>query len=170
MRSAVFKPTVPSTAWPAVQPDSNEMNRKVHPILSTQVDTNNRHKTIQELPMTRSADDEYGIEAINDFDILRLAEQAEQGDSNEDDHIDDPQPVRNQYFKSNSGAKSAITIASTSGGNERQPARLPNGRYKCKHFCKDKTRCKHLCCREGLDEPPKVGKKFRKDNNSNVRC
>ncbi|KIY42928.1 P-loop containing nucleoside triphosphate hydrolase protein [Fistulina hepatica ATCC 64428] len=25
---------------------------------------------------------------------------------------------------------------------------------RCNHTCKDKTKCRHLCCRDGLDEPP----------------
>ncbi|CAE6450387.1 unnamed protein product [Rhizoctonia solani] len=32
--------------------------------------------------------------------------------------------------------------------------RLPNGNYACHHKCKDKTACRHLCCREGLFRPP----------------
>ncbi|KAJ0425170.1 Sec63 Brl domain-containing protein [Aspergillus carlsbadensis] len=39
------------------------------------------------------------------------------------------------------------------------PQRLKNGRWACNHKCKDKSACKHLCCREGLDNPPKAGKK-----------
>ncbi|CCO27592.1 hypothetical protein BN14_01576 [Rhizoctonia solani AG-1 IB] len=32
--------------------------------------------------------------------------------------------------------------------------RLPNGNYACHHKCKDKTSCRHICCREGLVKPP----------------
>ncbi|KAG8728996.1 Sec63, partial [Ceratobasidium sp. 428] len=32
--------------------------------------------------------------------------------------------------------------------------RLPNGNYACQHKCKDKTSCRHICCREGLPKPP----------------
>ncbi|KAI9806600.1 MAG: hypothetical protein M1825_006057 [Sarcosagium campestre] len=35
---------------------------------------------------------------------------------------------------------------------------LPNGKWPCNHRCKDKTTCKHLCCRHGLDRPPKSSK------------
>ncbi|OKL61605.1 hypothetical protein UA08_03771 [Talaromyces atroroseus] len=41
----------------------------------------------------------------------------------------------------------------TNGG---QPVLLDNGKYKCNHKCKDKSTCKHFCCREGLDKPPKL--------------
>ncbi|KAG8717082.1 Sec63 [Ceratobasidium sp. 394] len=32
--------------------------------------------------------------------------------------------------------------------------RLSNGNYACQHKCKDKTACRHICCREGLPKPP----------------
>ncbi|KAI0310640.1 Sec63 Brl domain-containing protein, partial [Amylostereum chailletii] len=39
------------------------------------------------------------------------------------------------------------------------PQKLPNGKYMCNHTCKDKTACRHLCCREGLDKPPATNKR-----------
>ncbi|RAO68915.1 uncharacterized protein BHQ10_004927 [Talaromyces amestolkiae] len=44
---------------------------------------------------------------------------------------------------------------------ELQPVMLENGKYNCNHKCKDKSTCKHFCCREGLDKPPKVHKNAR---------
>ena len=53
------------------------------------------------------------------------------------------------------------------------PMQLDNGKWACNHKCKDKTayvrsrselsladdpRCKHLCCREGVEKPPKPPK------------
>ncbi|GAA5908363.1 hypothetical protein JCM6882_007914, partial [Rhodosporidiobolus microsporus] len=36
-----------------------------------------------------------------------------------------------------------------------EPRQRPDGKYDCNHACHDKTSCKHLCCREGLDKPPR---------------
>ncbi|KAF9052836.1 hypothetical protein BJ165DRAFT_1339967 [Panaeolus papilionaceus] len=33
----------------------------------------------------------------------------------------------------------------------------------CNHTCKDKTTCRHLCCREGLEDPPKTKKNSQID-------
>jgi ATP-dependent DNA helicase HFM1/MER3 len=41
-----------------------------------------------------------------------------------------------------------------------QPRRLDNGKWACNHACKDKKACKHLCCREGVDKPPKAPKNW----------
>ncbi|KAH6918431.1 Sec63 Brl domain-containing protein [Coprinopsis sp. MPI-PUGE-AT-0042] len=35
-----------------------------------------------------------------------------------------------------------------------QPVLLPNGAYECNHPCKDKTACRHYCCKHGLEKPP----------------
>jgi ribosomal protein L37AE/L43A len=61
--------------------------------------------------------------------------------------------------------------------SQEQPIQLPSGKWACNHRCKDKTtsgswypvthittlltrnRCKHFCCRDGLDKPPKFNKK-----------
>ncbi|OJJ49132.1 hypothetical protein ASPZODRAFT_157591 [Penicilliopsis zonata CBS 506.65] len=43
--------------------------------------------------------------------------------------------------------------------DESEQTRLENGKWACNHKCKDKTVCKHFCCRDGLDKPPKQSKK-----------
>ncbi|GKZ45637.1 sec63 [Aspergillus brasiliensis] len=52
-------------------------------------------------------------------------------------------------------------------------AKLENGRWSCNHRCRDKTTCKHLCCRDGLEKPPKANKKrpgdTDKDNGKKTR-
>ncbi|KAI2816879.1 hypothetical protein CBS115989_6503 [Aspergillus niger] len=45
-----------------------------------------------------------------------------------------------------------------------EAVRLDNGRWACNHRCKDKTRCKHFCCRDGLEKPPKANKKRSGDD------
>ncbi|KAL3475467.1 Sec63 Brl domain-containing protein [Aspergillus californicus] len=49
--------------------------------------------------------------------------------------------------------------AKNNSGIDIEPARLENGQWECGHKCKDKTSCKHLCCREGLAHPPKISRK-----------
>lgn len=39
------------------------------------------------------------------------------------------------------------------------PKQWPDGRWECQHSCKDKTACKHLCCRDGLEDKPRLSKK-----------
>lgn len=51
-----------------------------------------------------------------------------------------------------------------SGAETWQPIRLRNGRWACNHKCKDKRHCKHDCCRDGTDKPPKPPKASRDSN------
>ncbi|KAF2104045.1 hypothetical protein NA57DRAFT_70256 [Rhizodiscina lignyota] len=45
-----------------------------------------------------------------------------------------------------------------SDNNEREPKKLPNGNWECNHRCKDKTKCGHACCKEGMNKKPKPPK------------
>ncbi|KAL4779306.1 Sec63 Brl domain-containing protein [Aspergillus varians] len=58
----------------------------------------------------------------------------------------------------NEGTKSSV-IAKSNGDVDREPETPENGRWACNHKCKDKTSCKHYCCREGLSNPPKIARK-----------
>lgn len=40
--------------------------------------------------------------------------------------------------------------------HEQEAPRLPNGNFQCRHRCK--ASCRHLCCREGLPNPPATDK------------
>lgn len=42
---------------------------------------------------------------------------------------------------------------------ERPYKKRPDGKYECNHPCKDKFKCRHYCCKEGLPEPPRSQKK-----------
>ncbi|GAA5951948.1 hypothetical protein JCM21900_000099 [Sporobolomyces salmonicolor] len=41
-------------------------------------------------------------------------------------------------------------------GGVDQARKRADGKFECNHACGDKTKCKHLCCREGLDKAPRT--------------
>lgn len=45
-----------------------------------------------------------------------------------------------------------------------EPRRLPNGNWECAHKCKDRQKCKHLCCKEGTGSKPKSKKPKMNDS------
>ncbi|EMD38220.1 hypothetical protein CERSUDRAFT_48078, partial [Gelatoporia subvermispora B] len=57
--------------------------------------------------------------------------------------------VSHQSFKGAETRATQVSAFHTAG----VPKRLPNGKYECNHTCKDKTKCLHLCCREGIAKP-----------------
>ncbi|CAE6422876.1 unnamed protein product [Rhizoctonia solani] len=51
-------------------------------------------------------------------------------------------------------SKESSAILDKKATSRAMKTRLPNGNYACHHKCKDKTSCRHICCREGLTKPP----------------
>ncbi|KAL2840557.1 Sec63 Brl domain-containing protein [Aspergillus pseudoustus] len=81
---------------------------------------------------------------------------------NKGDSMAHPSGPKKTVTRSNSTrnecAKPSV-IAESISVLSHEPSKLENGRWACNHKCKDKSACKHLCCREGLDNPPKAGRK-----------
>jgi ATP-dependent DNA helicase HFM1/MER3 len=92
---------------------------------------------------------------------------------NDIDFSSDPKP-KDIMARTESSRKGTTKPSGPAQNNG--PEKLENGRWACNHKCKDKStcvpqsfepslkptnyrRCKHFCCREGLDNPPKAGKK-----------
>lgn len=171
MRQAIFKPTVPSTAWPKVQEVGKLRKEKQaqfmdHFVSGSGSNARQHGRAISE--------DEYGLNTIGDSEILKAVEDADQY---ERDEVADPISQNGPSTQIASKSQSKRPLAQISEPNPSAPEKLSNGRYKCKHACKDKTKCKHLCCREGLDRPPKDSKKGQKANEpptqhniTNVKC
>ncbi|KAF2239234.1 P-loop containing nucleoside triphosphate hydrolase protein [Viridothelium virens] len=121
-----------------------------------------RRKTRMERPNTskprsRNGLDEFGDGDIADSDLIQAAA------ANSDFvHIDKLEQQHHSQERSapTTGSKRRKIDQGRPATHFQQnpPARLDNGRWPCKHRCKDKMVCKHLCCREGLDAPPKVSK------------
>jgi ATP-dependent DNA helicase HFM1/MER3 len=105
-----------------------------------------------------NASDDFGDDGIDDEELVR----AMHGDL-EFEHIDNfPNPTdastRKNTVKNKltSKAKNQSKTGNTSTDDDTQePLQLSNGKWACKHACKDKNACKHLCCKEGMDKPPK---------------
>ncbi|KAI9770420.1 MAG: Sec63 [Geoglossum simile] len=93
-------------------------------------DENPRFRTAREV--YQGDEDEFGDGDINDSDLVIAA-----GDL-EFEHID----------REIGSDEDSYT-----------PRKLENGKWACNHRCKDKTKCKHMCCRDGLDKPGKQPRK-----------
>lgn len=111
-------------------------------------------------PDKKNAPDEFGSDDIDDQDIIAVASKAET--STPDELVND-------------GFVDVDTFDVPSDQDERaidddapfNPVQLPCGKWQCKHACssgikkRDKP-CKHRCCHEGLEKPPKPPVKSRK--------
>jgi ATP-dependent DNA helicase HFM1/MER3 len=92
-------------------------------------------------------DDELVQAALGDLDFDHIENY-----SNPTDAITRKSTSKNNKAKGKGVAK---PTEKTNEENDNEPRQLENGKWACNHKCKDKDICKHLCCREGTDKPPK---------------
>ncbi|KAJ5190289.1 uncharacterized protein N7498_009274 [Penicillium cinerascens] len=181
-RQAEVHPDVPSHLFPAKPKEAkNTGNVQKLPEDITQVQSQklfeNNHKNRKEF-------DDFDGDDLQLDDFLTAAQRRERAKKSprpteyQVDEMDwlsigsTPSPRR---LPETSKAKTGDWIAGMGSLDEEEsgPVRLPNGNWACNHKCKDKTRyehnkdlnncaytnsCKHFCCRDGLEKPPKPSK------------
>ncbi|KAJ7685543.1 P-loop containing nucleoside triphosphate hydrolase protein [Mycena polygramma] len=99
-----------------------------------------------------------------DLDMEGLEDDPDFWNMDVDEHGDEivPPPVIRDLTKPRAkkdGPSATKSSAKDVKDSSDSPKKLANGNYKCNHPCKDKTKCRHMCCRDGLAEPPKQPKK-----------
>jgi hypothetical protein len=147
MRSAILQPDVPSHVFPTSKTTESSNVRPGKPVSKR---ASSKAKPGSKRRASETGFDEFNDAGINDDD-LALAENG--GFENIDDFDDEPRPSA-----STSRKKQGTSTAHDEEITTHEPRQLANGKWACNHNCKDKTSCKHLCCREGLDKKPKPPK------------
>ena len=148
MRHVVLKPEIPPAAFPLPKVAEDADTTAVSPTVTASAP---KRRTSSNKSRKRSFEsDEFNDDGLDDADLAALAPKEAEGyiDIDEFDDGGRKQP-QNKKQKTN---------VTTTGDDEYEPQQLPNGKWACKHACKDKTLCKHFCCREGLDKKPKPPK------------
>ncbi|KAH8730738.1 nucleotide-sugar transporter-domain-containing protein [Phaeosphaeriaceae sp. PMI808] len=150
LRGATVKPQIAPSMFPGsnspepdVQQQSNTSRRRAEPV-----------KTVRK---RSNKSDDFGDDEIDDDELVR----ASIGDM-EFEHIEDFENpadtiMRRHTAKTKSGKTKIQTITAIAEIEDMNldPVQLANGKWACKHACKDKNACKHLCCKQGMDKPPK---------------
>lgn len=154
MRHASIKPEIPASSFPppktALEMDSQRVIASHAP--------NRAKRRAEAAPLRDMAEcsvDEFEDSSIDDSDLML----AGNGDfASIDDFEESVQPAFKCVDRTSKQQKAAAapTVA------DWEPRQLENGKWACNHACKDKTACKHLCCREGLDKQPKPPKSKEK--------
>ncbi|KAJ8700486.1 ATP-dependent DNA helicase MER3 [Pleurotus ostreatus] len=104
--------------------------------------------TVNTRPLTAVEQDLVGLDDDPDFWNMAI----------DDDEKEDLKPavVKDLTRDRTSGQQ---PNPSPSKAPDTPPKKMPNGKYQCNHTCKDKSKCRHLCCREGMEEPPNLKKR-----------
>ncbi|GLA79446.1 ATP-dependent DNA helicase MER3 [Aspergillus tubingensis] len=170
MRSAQLKPDLPASLFPSqLDPPSDVVSERPKPNISRRRsnDTSQTKSVARNINIWDSDDLSFGDFLENDQAenwscVNKLPQSPE----------DKAQLPRNTSKGPNQSNNQIVeTVVAV---------RLENGRWACNHRCKDKTtyyndpmskgkqliasRCKHLCCREGLEKPPKANMKRSGDD------
>ena len=153
MQSASLHPTVPSIAWPDNVDEVG--NTQGHPTVNrvppSSKPSMNMARKRNDDPRVTEPVDEFGDDDIADDDMVQALNSR---------IVESPRteslPVKRAVL-----SQSAVLRKEqpTPASQQWQPKILPNGKWACNHRCKDKKVCKHLCCREGSDKPPKQSTK-----------
>lgn len=85
------------------------------------------------------------------------------------DFDDNPSQENKRNIDANaSRGKEEIDLCGPEVGEPETNEQLPNGNYVCRHRCGDKKKCKHFCCRDGLEKPPKSLKRKRSIKDADI--
>ncbi|MCJ1402260.1 Sec63 [Xylographa trunciseda] len=147
LRSAEVKPQLPASAFPSIStivPMS--MPSKVAQDINVPIGRWNNVKIggyVGDLKHT----EEFPDDDIDDQDLLAAVDEL---DFTDVDAFD----AKGQHATT----VAPVKAPSNSQGREWEPQRMKNGKWSCNHKCKDKSACKHLCCRDGVDKAPKAPK------------
>jgi len=168
LRSASIKPlNIPSAAWPSLEKGSafaaeneqtGQINRLSRKNSSVQANTS----------AGREASEDFGMDELGDEEFWQVV--AGEGDARLQHivnlHNETNQSSREMVANSGENRKQHAELGELVEEEEWKPTRLLNGKWACNHSCKDKTKCKHFCCREGQDKPPKPPKNAMKRPNA----
>ncbi|CAO2655707.1 Nn.00g045100.m01.CDS01 [Neocucurbitaria sp. VM-36] len=150
MRGATVKPQIVPTMFPASKPPESDTSHQ--PNMSKR-----RIETIKVIRRQSATSEEFGDDDIDDDELMK----ASIGDL-EFDHIENyanpTDIITRKNTTRNKSSKPKIVANPTSctvEDNDQEPVQLANGKWACNHPCKDRNVCKHLCCKTGMDKPPK---------------
>ncbi|KAE8379979.1 Sec63 Brl domain-containing protein [Aspergillus bertholletiae] len=151
LRSAELKPSLPASLFPfCPSKESDDTNQK-HMMNMPRPCSNT---SLRIKPSKECNPDSFGSDdsLFNDF-----LEADKTTDWAVMDHI--ISPASEKKTRENISKESKRSKEAKDTHKEQGPTQLGNGRWSCNHKCGDKTVCKHLCCREGLEKPPRVTRK-----------
>jgi ATP-dependent DNA helicase HFM1/MER3 len=143
-RIATLKPDIPAFMFPTPQ-RVEELNKQRTASTTVPITTKLRAESGSKPRPVDDDRDGPGANVLNELDLTEA-----------DDFVNINDLDENGNMRSNSSTKGAFDSAQPTSFKE--PVRLENGKWACNHPCKNKSACKHTCCKEGTDNKPKPPK------------
>ena len=143
------KPKIPFFAWPPQELGALSDDKKSQVGATFSRPGMNTSRKRSGTSPRASSSDEFGFDDGDDAELIDAARQVENSEFRDIDEIS----FGISHAVQPKLSKPSRDMVENFEANEWQPIRLPNGKWKCNHNCKDKAHCKHLCCREGINVP-----------------
>ncbi|QSS63303.1 hypothetical protein I7I51_00360 [Histoplasma capsulatum] len=160
LRQAELRHDIPASQFPAKQTETPHGKNDLNPTMNTSRRGNS--DVTKKGSKSRRDIDEFEDDGLDDTDLIAAAEDMDYHSIDESDGNGDPVHA----LISTRETASSRDIKESHTNKSVEPVRLGNGNWACNHRCKDKTKCKHLCCRDGTDRPPKPSKKQESASNT----
>ncbi|OAX41690.1 P-loop containing nucleoside triphosphate hydrolase protein [Rhizopogon vinicolor AM-OR11-026] len=143
----------------------------------------NKYPTLNTRPLTSLEMDLEGLEDVADFWDMKPDDDDDDGDDSNipiKDLTRPRSPLRSSTStQKNTKPKEKTMQSVLRPADKEQSSRIINtlvqdtglrkrsdGKYDCNHTCKDKSACRHMCCRDGLPEPPRKKNDTKPNQNS----
>ncbi|KAF2468631.1 uncharacterized protein BDR25DRAFT_394820 [Lindgomyces ingoldianus] len=154
MRGATVKPNIPASRFTRPRPHDTA-SLSSGPERPTSNMSRRRIETMIGSRRSSDGSDEFGLDGIDDDDLVK----ASFGDL-DFDHIENYANPNHALTRKNTTNNTSTkgkgkSLEKSVEEDEYEPKQLENGKWACNHKCKDKKSCKHYCCKEGTDKPPK---------------
>ncbi|KAG1778474.1 hypothetical protein EV702DRAFT_154436 [Suillus placidus] len=142
----IFKPSLPTNKYPTLN---------TRPMTSLEMDLEGLEDVADFWDMGPDDDDELNL-SVKDLTRPRSPLQSStSAQKNTNPHKEKTtKSVSRPTVKGDS-----LKMANTPVQDDTQPKKRSDGKYDCNHTCKDKSACRHFCCRDGLTEPSRVPRK-----------
>lgn len=150
MRSATVKPQIAPAMFSVPKPPESDTSHQ--PNMSKR-----RSETVKVSRKQSATSEDFGNGDIDDDELMKASFSDLQFDhienyANPTDAITRKNTAKNKSKNAKSEVKPTGRVAQD---NDQEPVQLANGKWACNHPCKDRSACKHLCCKDGMDKPSK---------------
>ncbi|KAI4621097.1 hypothetical protein J4E83_005460 [Alternaria metachromatica] len=154
MRAAAVKPQVAASMFPTPKRLESERPASHQSNMSKR-----RTDTARPSRKVSATSDDYGDGDVDDDALVNASFRDLDFDHIENyadpiDSITRKNTAKNKATKNKDDVKSKRPIAAAEQ-DDPEPVQLANGRWACNHPCKDRSACKHQCCKTGMDKPSK---------------
>jgi len=158
MRAAAVKPQVAASMFPTPKRLESERPASHQSNMSKR-----RTETTRPSRKVSATSDDYGDGDVDDDALVNASFRDLDFDHIENyadpiDSITRKNTAKNKVTKNKDDPKSkrlARPIDTTAEQDDPEPVQLANGKWACNHPCKDRSACKHQCCKTGMDKPSK---------------